>query len=513
MQTPPGKRAAGVLLHITSLPSPFGIGDLGPEALAFAEFLHRSRQHYWQILPLTPVHGRQGFSPYSSVSGMAGNPLLISPELLVQDGLLTAEELLPFRLPVTGKVQFENAHEVKHKLFEKAYQRFLLQPQEEFESFCNREAPWLDDFALYMALKVRFDDQPWYAWPDEFKHRRLRSLMDFTAANTAEMNRTRWLQFIFFRQWKALKNYCNRLHISMLGDLPFYMSHDSADVWAQPDIFNLKKDGSMAGVAGVPPDYFNEDGQRWGMPVYRWDVLAGQRFDWWIRRIRKNLELTDLLRLDHFRAFAEYWEVPAREKTAVSGKWLPGPGAAFFKVLQQEFGRLPLVAEDLGDIGDDVYRLRDQFALPGMKVLQFAFGENMPESDHIPHNFSENFVAYTGTHDNNTTLGWFRRELKEKDRRQIGLYAGQPVTEKNINHILGRMAYASVAATVILPLQDVLGLDEKARMNTPASTAGNWAWRLLPNQLLQHEEDLLREWATIYNRSGIQNKAGTGTHT
>jgi 4-alpha-glucanotransferase len=500
MHMPQTKRTAGILLHITSLPSSFGICDLGPEAFGFAEFLYRSRQQYWQILPLTPVNRQQGFSPYSSVSGVAGNTLLISPELLVLDGLLTAEEILPFRLPVTDKVQYEDAQEVKHKLFEKAYQRSRSHPQEAFESFCDREAWWLDDFALYMTLKARFDDNPWYAWPDEFRHRHLKSLMKFTAEHTNALTKTKWLQFIFFRQWKALKDYCNRLHIRMLGDLPFYMSHDSVDVWSQPEIFKLKKDGSMAGVAGVPPDYFNENGQRWGMPVYRWDVLKGQRFDWWVKRIRKNLELTDLLRLDHFRAFAAYWEVPASEETAIKGKWNPGPGEAFFRVLQQELGELPLVAEDLGDIGEDVYRLRDQFALPGMKVLQFAFGTNMPESDHIPHNYSENFIAYTGTHDNNTTRGWFCHDIRKEDRHQVGLYAGQPVTEKNISRILARMAYASVARTVIIPVQDVLSMDENARMNIPASTSGNWAWRMIPDELTQREEDLLKEWTGTYYR-------------
>jgi 4-alpha-glucanotransferase len=279
------------------------------------------------------------------------------------------------------------------------------------------------------------------------------------------------------------------------------MSHDSVDVWSQPGIFKLKKNGSMEGVAGVPPDYFNENGQRWGMPVYRWDVLQEQRYDWWIKRIRKNLELVDLLRLDHFRAFAEYWEVPSGEETAIKGKWRPGPGATFFEVLQQELGELPLVAEDLGDIGEDVYQLRDQFGLPGMKVLQFAFGKDMPQSDHIPHNFNENFIAYTGTHDNNTTRGWFQQELKQEGRRQIELYAGLPATEKNISRLMARIVYASVARTAIIPLQDVLGLDEAARMNTPASTSGNWGWRLVPDELTQREEDLLKGWVMIYNRA------------
>jgi 4-alpha-glucanotransferase len=495
-----GKRAAGILMHITSLPSTYGIGDLGPEAFAFADFLNRTHQRYWQLLPLSPVHQQQGYSPYSSVSSMAGNPLLISPYALAQDGLIKMEDLLSEQIVASGKVNYQEAALLKERIFEKAFVNFQRQKQQAFDDFIHREAYWLDDFSLYMALKKEFQDKPWYGWPDDFKNRKLASLMAFTSQHQEEIHYIKWCQFIFFRQWKTLKLYANKLNIRMLGDLPFYISYDSADVWSRTEIFKLDKKGGMAGIAGVPPDYFNEDGQLWGMPVFKWDVLKEQRYDWWVKRIRKNLELFDVLRLDHFRAFADYWEVPAGEKTAVNGKWVKGPGSQLFIVLQQEFGDLPFVAEDLGDISKEVYQLRDQFRFPGMKVLQFAFGKTMPSSDHIPHNFTKNFIVYTGTHDNNTTRGWYSNEIKAPEKKQLNTYTGLEVTEKNIHEVLSRMAYASVARTAILPMQDLLGLEGSARMNTPASTTENWLWSMQKNAVTPEVEDRLVQWATLYRR-------------
>jgi 4-alpha-glucanotransferase len=496
------KRSAGILMHLTSLPSSFGIGDIGPLANGFADFLYRSKQCYWQILPITSIVKEQTFSPYSPVSSIAGNIWLISPERLAEDGLLTKQDLSSSRVPSTHKVDYEKVILLKSKIFEKAYGNFHSKKQEPFEAFCHREAWWLDDYALYVILKEHFKDKPWYQWPREFKDRELKTLLSFATQHEAQLLKVKWLQYIFFRQWKSLKTYCNELNIQIIGDLPFYISHDSVDVWSKPGLFALNKNGSVANVAGVPPDYFNENGQLWGMPVYQWDELKDQRYDWWIKRIRKNLETADLIRLDHFRAFSEYWSVPAKEKTAINGEWKSGPGVSFFTVLQQEFGNLPFIAEDLGDISDPVYRLRDQFHLPGMKVLQFAVGDNLAESDHIPHNFSENFFAYTGTHDNNTTRGWYRKELKPKDRKQIEIYNGSAVTETNIHFVLSRMAYASVAKTVIIPLQDILGLDENARMNTPASTTKNWMWRVTEHQITKDVENLLSEWSVLYGRTG-----------
>jgi 4-alpha-glucanotransferase len=318
--------------------------------------------------------------------------------------------------------------------------------------------------------------------------------------HTGDLEKVKWLQFLFKKQWQALRDYCHGLGIQFFGDLPFYVSYDSVDVWANRELFSLDPAGEMQGVAGVPPDYFNEDGQLWGMPVFNWEVLKEQNYRWWVQRIRKNMELYDLLRLDHFRAFADFWEVPAGEETARRGEWKLGPGADFFTMLQKELGQLPFVAEDLGDINDAVYSLRDDFGLPGMKVLQFAFGGDMPRSTYIPHHYIPNAIAYTGTHDNNTSRGWFRQDISREERQHLEQYVGRVVLDKEVHEVLGRLAYASVAKTAILPLQDVLGLDESARMNMPASTNGNWGWRLQPGQLTDKHEAKLREWCRVYHR-------------
>ncbi len=496
------RRSAGVLLHITSLPSAFGIGDMGPEAKKFVDFLNRSKQRYWQILPLNPIGPEQKYSPYSSTSSMAGNTLIISPEQLVSEGLLTTRELKKYIVPPSNEVNFKAALEIRQLFLKKAYTKFLTKGKAliVFRKFCKQEAYWLDDFALYTMLKQLHESNPWYEWPEEYKLRNKNVIHKFSRDFSEPIHYIKWQQFIFFRQWLALKKYANDLQLFIFGDLPFYVSHDSADVWSHPDIFNIHKKGNMTGVAGVPPDYFNRNGQLWGMPTFRWDVLKKRKYDWWLQRISKNMELYDLLRLDHFRAFADYWEVPAKDKTAIHGKWRSGPRLHFFNALQRERGDLPFVAEDLGDINDAVYRLRDEFKLPGMKVLQFAFGDSMPQSDYIPHNYTANFLAYTGTHDNNTTRGWFRQSASKKDQRQIAAYLGKRINEKNIHQELARAAYASVAKTVILPLQDVLGLDERARMNTPASIEGNWLWRLKPDVLTNIVENQLREWTKLYNR-------------
>jgi 4-alpha-glucanotransferase len=496
-------RNSGILLHITSLPSAFGIGDLGPEAEKFAEFLNQSGQRYWQILPLNPSGEEQAFSPYSATSGMAGNTLLISPELMAKDGLLNEQDLKKFYVANHGKVNYKEAGLVREVLFEKGYRVFLSNAKMHppFREFCRREAWWLDDFALYVLLKDQHDNKPWYEWPAMYKQRQAKALGDINRFLQERINKVKWLQFVFDMQWKELKKFCNNLNILMFGDLPFYVSYDSADVWSNPDIFRLDNSRNMKGIAGVPPDYFNSKGQLWGMPVFRWDVLKKKEYGWWVDRVRKNLEMFDLLRLDHFRAFVSYWEVPAGEETAVNGKWRRGPGADIFKTFQEKLGKLPFVAEDLGDVDATVFALRDEFGLPGMKVLQFAFGDNMTTSDYIPHNYSPNFVVYTGTHDNNTTVGWWLKDTRQDVRANLKQYVEDPAISQNtIHQVLGRMAYASVAKTVILPLQDVMGLDETARMNTPASLKTNWLWRLKAGQLLPSFKNQLLKWARLYNR-------------
>ena len=505
MEQQPSERNAGILMHITSLPSPFGIGDLGPEAKRFARFLHKSKQQYWQLLPLNPTGTAQSNSPYSSFSSMAGNTLLISPELLVKKGLLEKKDLKKSMLPPTNQTDFEGSKRVKEQLFDQAYQRFqegnFDELEQEFNLFCENEDFWLDNFVLYTVLKFEHDGTPWYEWPEEFKKRDEQTLKRFAVENDQQLQKEKWLQYLFFKQWHDLKNYCHKRSIQLLGDLPFYISYDSVDVWANPQLFSLDENSQMVGVAGVPPDYFNADGQLWGMPVFRWEVMKENNYAWWVRRIRKNMELFDELRLDHFRAFADYWEVPSTEKTAINGEWKTGPGSEFFKVMQQQLGELPFVAEDLGEITEAVYQLRDEFNLPGMKVLQFAFGDDMPGSPHIPHNYTPNHFAYTGTHDNNTSVGWFFKDTDPDAVERLSQYANTKLNRQNVHWNLIRLAYSSVAKTVVVPVQDVLGLDERARMNTPASTEKNWSWRMQPDELNSTLAKKLRKMALFYNRA------------
>jgi len=497
------KRGAGILLHISSLPSQFGIGDMGPEAITFADFLHRSGQKYWQLLPLNPTEAGQGNSPYSSISSRAGNTLLISPELLVKEELLQATEIERYFLPQEGKTNFAEVERVKSEIFTKAWDNFQKNGtntlNQEFKKFCDKEAYWLNDFALYMLLKQQNGSQPWFSWPKQYKLRDEKALKDLLNDNKVDIEKIKFLQFLFSKQWHQLRSYCNEKNIKLFGDLPFYVSYDSVDVWAHKDLFSLDEEGNMIGVAGVPPDAFSDDGQLWGMPVFLWDVLKQQGYEWWIERLKKNMELFDLLRLDHFRAFADYWEVPAKETTAKNGEWKQGPREDLFNAIKNAFGDLPFIAEDLGEINDPVYELRDAFQFAGMKVLQFAFGDDMPQSPYIPHNYSENFIAYTGTHDNNTIRGWYRQE-GSRHHQQIEQYVGQALTEDDIHIVMGRLAYASVANIAILPMQDVLGIDELGRMNTPASGDNNWQWRLLPGQITDDAENRLIEWVKLYHR-------------
>ncbi|QHL86501.1 malto-oligosyltrehalose synthase [Nibribacter ruber] len=497
------ERGAGILLHISSLPSSFGIGDLGPEARNFANFLHASNQKYWQLLPLNPVEEGQGYSPYSSISSRAGNPLLISPELLAREGLLATEQLPNYHLPQTGSVDYEQAKRVKEELLEKAWQTFrsgdFQTLQQQFMAFCGSEAGWLHDFALYVLLKDQNDGGAWFQWEDKFKQRNPEALEQLAKDHAQALEKTKWVQFLFHKQWTQLRTYCNNRGIQMFGDMPFYISYDSVDVWSNREIFAVDAGGNMTGVAGVPPDNFSEDGQLWGMPVFKWEVLKEQDYSWWMGRLRKNMELYDLVRLDHFRAFADYWEVPAGEETAKNGEWKQGPGADFFTFAEKELGSLPFIAEDLGEINDQVLKLRDDFNLPGMKILQFAWGEEMPQNDYMPHNYARNFIAYTGTHDNNTTLGWYRQEGKPH-HQQIEHYVGRGLSEADIYWVMARLAYASVAKTAILPMQDVLGIDEQGRMNTPGQAQGNWGWRLMPGQINKQTKNQLKEWTIIFNR-------------
>jgi malto-oligosyltrehalose synthase/4-alpha-glucanotransferase len=496
-------RNAGVLLSIVSLPSAFGIGDMGKEARAFADFLQRSKQTIWQLLPLNITSKDAAYSPYSAYSSMAGNPLLISPEGLVELGVLTETEVERCEVWNNGKIKYGKAESIRHTLLNKAWNNFKDPSHDilhaRFEEFKEQEAYWLTDFALFELIRSKQDEKPWYEWPADFRTHNPEALKVLQEQNSNALNKIRWIQFIFFEQWKQLRKYCNVRNIKLLGDIPFYVSYNSADVWANPELFSLDESGRMRGVAGVPPDYFNSDGQLWGMPVFCWDVLKETGYAWWLKRLRKNLELFDEVRLDHFRAFVDYWEVPAGELNAKGGSWKPGPAKDFFDVVRKEFGSLPFVAEDLGEVNPEVFTLRDILRLPGMKILQFAFEEDMTASIYAPHNFTENFIVYTGTHDNNTTRGWYRKDITAEHRKRINAFFNARITDRNISEHLIRLAYSSIAKTVIVPMQDILNLDEKARMNMPSTATKNWLWQM-KRQPDGAAADMLLGLARMYNR-------------
>ncbi|MBS1689937.1 MAG: 4-alpha-glucanotransferase [Bacteroidetes bacterium] len=491
-------------MPVFSLPSSFGIGDFGPGAKAFVDFLYRSGQKYWQLLPLSPTERKSGHSPYSSFSGMGINALFISPEMLAEENLLSAEKLKAYKLPFSKTIEYGKVEKIRKAICTDAYANYckgsFTALDYDFKDYCRKQSYWLNDFALFVELKRHFRGLPWYKWPDEFRKRDKAALKEFESLHEEGIDRIKWLQFMGARQWKKLRHYANSKGIEVFGDLPFYVSYDSADVWADPEMFCLDKDGNMSGVAGVPPDYFSKTGQLWNMPTYNWEVLKETNYIWWLNRIRKNLELFDIIRLDHFRAFESYWQVPGGERTAENGKWLKGRGAHFFNIVKDQFGALPFIAEDLGDYMEDVYRFRNEIGLPGMKLLQFAWGPNMPVSVDAAHNYPLNCVVYTGTHDNNTTKGWFKTETSAADRLRLQNYTGIKVNAKNASLVLSRIAYASVAQTAILPIQDILGLDAQARINTPGASKDNWLWRLQQNALSPETEKHLYSWVQMYNR-------------
>ncbi len=499
-----GVRDAGILLPLSSLPSAFGVGDMGPAARSFSDFLSNSRQRIWQLLPLNPIDMESSYSPYSSYAAMAGNTLFISLEDLIQMDLLQEDELEAFKVKNRGEAAYTKASFIKLKLLRKAYERFEVQQSQtlkkEFEAFTEKESYWLDDFALFQVIREDQSNLPWYSWPLPLKDRHDEALGNIVRNNGTRLRFIKWMQFIFHYQWKRLKKYCNDRGIRMFGDLPFYVSHNSVDVWSHRDLFKVDGDGRIQGIAGVPPDYFAATGQLWGMPVFRWDALKQQNYSWFVDRILKNLELFDILRLDHFRAFTNYWEVPSGETTAIGGKWMDGPSTEIFKVLKEKIGHLPFIAEDLGDITPAVYALRDELGLAGMKVLQFAFGDNMAETPYIPHHHSQNFIVYTGTHDNNTTRGWYRKDIANETRKRIDTYCNKRLSAGTISNEFVRLAYSSVANTAIIPLQDILNLNERYRLNTPSTAAEkNWRWRLteIPDEDI---ENSLVELTRIYDR-------------
>jgi len=492
-------RTSGVLLHITSLPGRYGIGELGPEALRFADWLAEGGQRVWQILPLGPVG--YGESPYQVYSAFAGNSLLISIDTLVERGWLSARDIGRVPRFAPGRVEFERVIPWKTNLLHRAFRTFREQAgaadRDLFKKFHEENCWWLDDYARFMALKERHHNAVWTAW-------------DRSAAPLEDdAQYHQFVQFEFFREWDALRKYCADRQIHLMGDLAIYVAHDSADVFTHPDLFKLDDSGAPIAVAGVPPDYFSETGQLWGNPIYRWDRMAATGFRWWVDRMRVALRMFDAVRMDHFRGFEAYWEVPAQEATAVNGRWVKGPGSELFRALEEQLGPLPLVAENLGMITPEVEALRDEFGFPGMAVLQFAFGTDAQALGFRPHRYVKNLVAYTGTHDNDTANGWWRSQGGdstrtpqdiEEERERARAYLG--TDGRRMNWVLIRNLIMSGADTVLYPMQDVLGLGGEARMNTPATPKGNWRWRCRAEALNSELAARLRRMAELYERTG-----------
>lgn len=496
------KRGSGILLHITCLPSAFGIGDLGPESYEFANFLAAARQQYWQILPLNPTDLIHHNSPYHCCSAFAGNTLLISPEILIERGFLDQEALNQTPDFPMNRVDFASVAPFKEDLLEKAYRRFPDPAGSgDYNRFCEQNAYWLEDYALFVVLKHHFKGRIWCDWPVDFRDRQPEILRAFKEEQGRALEKIRFEQYLFFAQWQALKAYCNQRGISIFGDMPIYVVHDSADVWAHPEIFNLDEDKRPITLAGVPPDYFSKTGQLWGNPVYKWDALRARGYDWWIQRMEHNLHLFDLVRIDHFRGFVAYWEVAAGEENAINGNWVRAPVDDFFEKIFESLPKTSIVAEDLGLITPDVIEVMKRLNLPGMKVLLFAFNDNPATNPYAPHNHVPHCVVYTGTHDNNTVRGWFDNELSEEIKKRLFNYLGREVTSESIHLEFIRLAMMSVAEMIIIPLQDLLGLGERTRMNLPASKKGNWQWRLLPNQLNEITGRILKEMTEIYGRA------------
>ncbi len=471
------KRCSGVLLHPTSLSGPDGIGDLGQGAFRFVDWLHQHGQSLWQVLPLGPTSF--GDSPYQTLSAFAGNPLLISLENLVDDGWLFPEDLAARPSFDEERVDFGKTITWKFQCLDRAWEIFLEKAPssawKQFAAFRQNNTLWIEDFALFMALKEDAGGSPWYQWDQALVRREEGALQEARQRLDKRIQAFVFVQWLFYEQWLALKVYASAKGVRLVGDLPIFVAHDSSDVWAQPGFFQLDSQGRPSHVAGVPPDYFSKTGQLWGNPLYNWPALKADGYSWWIQRLQAILELVDLVRIDHFRGFAGYWEVPASEKTAVNGVWRKGPGADFFQALQEAFGEnLPLIAEDLGVITSDVAKLRDDFLLPGMKVLQFAWSG--PENLFLPHEHVTNCVVYSGTHDNDPTLGWWQHLTDAATRDLVREYTGCPVDEPNWTLI--RLGMLSCAHTFIATMQDVLGLGREARMNLPGEGKGNWNWRM-----------------------------------
>jgi len=514
------KRVSGLLVHPTSFPGPYGIGDLGKEAYRFVDFLAEGKQSLWQILPLGPTG--VGDSPYASTSSFAGNPLLISLDALVYDSDLTTHDLVNVPEVNPDHCEFPRVIAWKMPLLRQAARTFLTHAKgtrkTAYTAFCKEQSYWLDDFALFMTIKAEYDRHTadedvvegcWnHCWPEVLRTRQKQALHQWQKDHADDIAVQKVIQFYFFRQWRELHSYANRKGIKIIGDIPIFVAEDSADVWANQDIFQLDNQGRPTVVAGIPPDFFSDTGQHWGNPLYNWDRLKQTGFAWWIQRIKAMLQQVDVVRIDHFRAFESYWEIPASSPTAVNGRWVHAPGYEFFDTLRRELGELPIVVEDLGFITDEVRRLRDHFHFPGMMVLQFAFssldGGLDASNPYLPHNHRHRAIVYTGTHDNDTTLSWFHN-LPEWDKRAIEDYFMREkshIWDEDIVWMLMQLAWSSVCNWAIIPMQDLLRLTNDARMNTPGTVFGNWNWRYRAEAINEWTTGVLEHAATQFGRTG-----------
>jgi 4-alpha-glucanotransferase len=496
-------RGSGLLLHISSLPSRFGIGDPGPAAYRFADFLAKTKQKYWQILPLNPTSVMHDNSPYNSFSAFAANPLLISPEFLVKDGLLTEHDLMQFPVFAEEYVDYPQVESFKNRVFARAYETFRKGGGDHsaYEIFCKKNAWWLPDYALFVALHRKFKDRAWSDWPVEIRHRRPDALETERTELALEIGREQFLQYIFQSQWQELRTYCAQRGIRIIGDMPIYVDYDSADVWTHPELFRLDTNLKPVVVSGVPPDYFSTNGQLWRNPLYAWDEHQRTGFTWWIRRLERSLSLVDYVRIDHFRGLIAYWEVPAGADTAMNGQWVPAPAEGLLSAIKARFPEMPVIAEDLGIITPEVRDIMAKFNLPGMRVLLFAFTDDLPGNPNAPHNIPKNVLLYTGTHDNAPLRGWFEVACREADRVRVRQYLGPRTRADDLPETLLRIAMISVADTVITPVQDLLGLGLEARFNTPGTEKGNWRWRLAERRLTPDVVENLCTMTTVSNRA------------
>ncbi len=496
------ERGSGVLLHITSLPSRYGIGDLGPAAYAFADFLAASGQHFWQILPLNPTSPDYDNCPYQCNSVFAYNPILISPDKLVKDGFLTKSDIKSVPEFSRKKVEYRSIISYKTALLNQAYKRFRKRGGDNnYKRFCDENSYWLVDYALFTILYERYQKTSWNKWPESIAERRPGALRSICTQYREQIEKESFFQYIFAKQWSELKLYLHEKKISVVGDMPIYVQFNSADLWANPCIFKLNKEKNPSCVAGVPPDYFSETGQLWGNPVYNWKALRADGYKWWLKRITQALNLFDIVRIDHFRGLVSYWEVPAGEKTALNGKWVNAPAKDFLRTLFRHVAPEQIIAEDLGYITPDVYEIIRQFNLTGMKVLQFGFDGKPASNNHAPHSIGRNYIVYTGTHDNNTVRGWYDKEASKAVKKTISRYLYRTIDSRNVHKAFIRLAMMSAANVSIIPMQDFLGLGGSARMNQPATTKGNWRWRMTESQMTGARAKRIAELTELYGRA------------